>query len=66
MLHGKSPLQIDTFVTHVWNEEFERFTATFRNALKGSAVVWICSFALNQHTLSSEGLDFAEVEKAPL
>ena len=37
------------FISHCWSELFQDFVATFLRTLGMDTVVWICSFALDQH-----------------
>jgi len=44
-------LRIGAFVTHAWSESFPDFVTTLKQALDEEEVLWICAFAMNQHSL---------------
>lgn len=43
-------LKANTFVSHSWSHPFGDFASTLKDALDEDEAVWICSFALNQHS----------------
>jgi len=56
-------LKANIYVSHSWNELFREFTHTLRNALDfDQDVMWVCSFALNQHRDIASMLDVELME----
>jgi len=51
------------FISHCWNEAFEEFANTLHQTLNPDTVVWVCSFALCQHSDIAQALE--SVERCP-
>lgn len=59
-------LKATVFISHCWDDHFGNFSATLsRNLKREDAVVWVCSFALNQHANISAVLG-SDVKASPL
>lgn len=62
-MQASSLCNATVFISHTWSEKFRDFVTTLRDSLENDTVVWVCSFAIDQHADIAGSL--ANVESCP-